>query len=141
MILYVEDLETEVSQIFIPTSKVHVSYLRPHLYIKNLPAGSLKVQICTEDGTLISQSDPIEISSITDATYFHGYVRFQISAFLQVNSRYLFKVVGVSGYSFSESAFCGVVRDYDLQRYPRSEEITHPVYAALDFEAWSISYK
>lgn len=141
MRLYVETIETEVSQVFKPTKNVMVGALRPHLFIKNNPSGTLKVQITTEDDTLVAESEAIQISDITDATYYHGYVRFYINAYLRENTKYKFKVVAGGSYSFSEPSHCAVVRDYYTQRYERINPVTHPSFAALDFEVWSYSLK
>lgn len=141
MKLIVRPIETYVEQKFTPDSNKFVGAVRPHLYLHNHPAGSLKVQICAEDGTLLAESDEVEMSDITSANYYHGYVRFLITANLMKDVPYLFRVVGINGYTFNESSYCGVCNDYDLQKYPRTSPPVANRFAALDFEIWSRSKK
>jgi hypothetical protein len=141
MRLVVHELVTELSQTLKPSKHTNVCAIRPHLYIHNAPSGSLKVQIKTSDGVLISESEELVITEITDAVYFHGYVRFDIKAFLMRDIEYQVCVVGADGYSFSESAYCGVCNDYDLKKYEAEYEQSAGLSAPLDIEVWALSSK
>lgn len=141
MKLIVHELNTSLYQSMRAPKNVEVGAVRPHLYLHNIPAGSLKMQILTEDGTLLSESNTVAISSITASPEFHGYVRFDISANLKKDNLYRFLLLATGGYSFSEAAYCGWCNDYDLQKYERETPITFSVQAPLDLEIWSLSRK
>lgn len=141
MILIVHDINTSVYQTLIPNSNQMVGAVRPHLYIHNNPAGSLKVQITADDGTLIAESNTVAISTITSAPEFHGHVTFNIDANLKRGVKYRFYVIGTGGYSFNLSAYCGVCNDYDSRIYPLENPINTPGQAPLDIQIWSYQQK
>lgn len=141
MRLIVKLLESHLTQVLIPKKTVNVGAVRPHIYLHNNPEGSLKVQILTEDDVLISESDEIEISQITSAPEYHGYVTFNVSASLLKGTRYKFSVVAANGYEFSELSYCAVCNDYDLRKYDTTTPVVHSTVAPLDLEIWSRSNK
>lgn len=141
MRLYLEELTTELSQRIKPSANTQVVYIRPHLYLHNVPSGSLSVHICSSDGTLISQSSALPISSITSSNEYHGYVRFEVDAFMKKDTYYTIKIVASGGYSFSESAYCAAVKDTGFQKYDYVDPVVNPTYAPLDLEVWSRSLK
>lgn len=141
MKLIVHEITTSVSQALTPDRNRQVSVVRPHLYIHNKPVGTLKVQIASSDGTLIAESNLVNIQDITVLPYFHGYVRFDVSAHLKRDVKYVVSVVAGGGYSFSESGYVGVCNDFDSRKYATDVTVTHPRYAPLDLEVWNLSYK
>lgn len=141
MKLIVHELSTSLYQPMRPTKNIEVGAVRPHLYLHNSPSGSVKMQIATADGTVLAESNTIAFSTINASPYFHGYVRFDISANLKKDTVYRFYLVATGGYSFSESAYCGWCNDYDLRKYNRETPITFSAQAALDLEIWSLSRK
>jgi hypothetical protein len=141
MTLLVNEITTSVYQGIKPNSNKIIAAVRPHLYIKNLPLGTIKVQITTNDGTLLGESLPLTISSITTSNEYHGYVSFYLTAFLKKDFSYLVNIVCQGGYSFSNSAFCGVCNDYDFRKYKIESPIKHPRNAPLDLEVWTLSQK
>ncbi len=141
MTLLVSEISTSVFQAVKPNSNKRLAAIRPHLYVRNIPAGTIKVQVCTEDGTLIVESSAVNFSTITSSNEYHGYVTFYVSAYLKKDVTYKIYVVCGGGYTFSESAYCGVCNDYDLRKYPVESEIVHPMLAPLDFEFWTYSEK
>ena len=141
MKIIVHEILTAVSQILTPSENTIVSVLRPHIYVHNKPVGTLKVQISTVDDELIAESNEIDIQTMTTLPYFHGYVRFDVNAFLKANVQYKVSVVAGGGYSFSETGYCGVCNDFDLRKYETDVPVTHPRFAPLDVEVWSLSLK
>lgn len=142
MQLVVHEIKADgVSQQVVPTRTMLLSAIRPHIYKHGSPTGSLIVQVCATDGTVIAESDPLTISSISTATYFHGYVRFDVKASLRRNASYLIKVMSGDGYSFSESAYCGVCSDFDLNKYTKQYTPTGYNDDPLDLEFWELKYK
>lgn len=139
MKLIVHELLSSLSQTLTPEKNIQVCAVRPHLYVHNFPAGKVKVQIKTADGTVIGSSDEIDISSITEASYFHGYVRFNVGAHLMKNRTYLISVVAGTGYSFSDTSYVGVCADYDLRKYDPAYSPAEGMQAPLDIEVWSLS--
>lgn len=135
MKLVVHELQaTELSQSYTPERNVIVHAIRPHLYKHNAPAGTLKLQIYN-GVTLVGESDPVTIASISTANYFHGYVRFDLSCGLKRDTAYTFKLVG-SGYTFSESAYVGWCGGFDLGKYPATYTPESLLKYPLDLEVW-----
>jgi hypothetical protein len=141
MTLLVNEIITSVYQAITPNKNKIIAVIRPHLYIKNRPIGTVKVQLMTADRTIINESLPITISTITASNEYHGYVTFYIDAFLKKDVTYLVNVVCEGGYTFSNSAYCGVCNDYDLRKYKTQSPIKHQRNAPLDLEVWTLSQK
>jgi hypothetical protein len=141
MRLVVHDIDSAIYQTLTPEKNTIVQYVRPHLYIRNNPAGSLKVQIAANDGTIIAESDEVLISDITDAPEFHGYVSFEIGANLKGGTPYRFYIAPGTGYSFDPSEFCGVCNDYDFRRYDTESAVSKYYRAPLDLEIWELTKK
>jgi hypothetical protein len=142
MRLYLEELETELSQRVKADKITQVTYIRPHLYLHNIPSGSVKLQIWDSSGsTQIAQSDTIQFSNITTSNEYHGYVRFSINALLNKDTYYLMKIVSSGGYTFDESAYCAVCRDLGFKKYEYSVPATAVKNVPLDLEIYSKSSK
>ena len=141
MKLIVHEIATSVSQKLRPEKNTQVEVIRPHIYVHNKPTGTLKVQVATSDGLLIAESDEVNIQDMTTLPYFHGYIRFDVSAHLKRDVEYTVSVVAGGGYTFSESGYVGVCNDFDSRKYNTSATVTNPQYAPLDLEVWSLSLK
>lgn len=142
MILAVNEIKSDgLFQSVIPNSNKNIYAIRPHLYIKNNPSGKIKIIISTIDDALISESEEISFSDITTQIEYHGYVRFLINAFLKKDQTYKIKIIGTSGYSFSDSSYCGVCGDYDLRKYTYTHEYSSKIVSPLDIEFWTLSLK
>jgi hypothetical protein len=138
MKLYVHEIKSDgVFQTIKPKKNSRVGAIRPHLYIKNIPSGSLKVLVETPDGVVIGESEETEISEITSASEYHGYVTFYIGVYLKKGSSYVLRIVGANSYSFNESEFCGVCGDSSLRKYDTSMTSGHSIKGPLDFEIWT----
>lgn len=135
-----EILSDAVYQAITPKRNKLLGAVRPHLYIKNRPAGTIKIEVTTSDGTLIAESASQTIASITASNEYHGYVTFYINASLRKDQTYLVRVV-CAGYIFNEAGYCAVCNDYDFRKYSTALPIVHPRLAPLDLEIWSISQK
>lgn len=137
MKLVVHELEADgVEQKMTATKNVILEAIRPHLYRHNFPVGSLKMQILTLDDDLVAESETIDIADIGSMAFFHGYVRFFISAYLGEGVTYKFKLVGGDGYSFDESSYCGWCNSFDLEKYPKAYTPVNSLYYPLDLELW-----
>lgn len=139
MRLFIDELITELSQRVKADTNCLVEHVRPHLYVKNIPTGSLTVQICSDDGTLIATSNTVSFSSITSSIEYHGYIRFDVSAFLMKDTFYTIKIIAGGGYSFAEAAYCGVCNTTGFEKYPTDIPIVSPRVAPLDLEVWTRS--
>lgn len=139
MKLVVHELKSDgLFQIVRRNRRTIVEAVRPHLYRHGFPAGSLKIQILTEADSLVAESEEVEISSIGSEDYFHGNVRFYISAYLDKNTNYKIKLIS-SGYTYNDSAFIGWCVGFDLRRYPETYNIDNLLQKPLDLEIWSRS--
>ena len=144
MRLYVNELVDELSQRMKPSKNTQVEYIRPHLYLRNIPPGTLTVQICSGDGLVIlAESDPVDLESITESIEYHGYVRFAVSAFLKKDTWYTIKIVADTGlYTYDPNdSWCGVVNDIGFQKYEHSVPVITVAKAPLDLEIYSRSSK
>lgn len=142
MKLYVNEINgADVYQTIKPKVVQHIKHIRPHLYVKGNPTGSVKVKILAEDGTLIKESNVVNFSAITSAPEYHGYITFDLDVSLKKNTNYKLAVSCLNGYSFNESAFCGVCTDFGLSKYTTTQIHNHGLVAPLDFEIWCLSDK
>lgn len=113
-LVYEED-DTLWLQRFITGSKeIAMTHVRPYLYKHGSPAGTVKVQILDSSQVLIKETSTLTITDISTATYFHGFVRFELEMGLARETSYYCKLV-TSGYSFAEANHLGWCRDYDLR--------------------------
>jgi hypothetical protein len=132
---------TDLQQIVTPDRNTIVEAIRPHLYRHNFASGSLKVQILDGSDVLLAESAAVAISSIDTANYFHGYVRFDVTAYLAKDTPYKVRLVNAGGYTFSEAAYVGWVNGYDLGKYPPSTVPANDQYYPLDLEIWERTVK
>jgi hypothetical protein len=141
--LLVEELGLGLSyleqKITVGDKPIQVEAIRPHLYKHLNAAGSLYLEIRNAAGTLLKTSDAVTIQSITDASgnYFHGVVRFYIKCGLLPNTTYRVRLVS-TGYAFSESAYIGWCRGFDLGRYSAEFSPAIGASSALDMEIWEM---
>lgn len=137
MILLVEELVTELAQGVKSTSGVrNVRHVRPHLFRKGAPAGTLKVEIRDSSGGLIATSPTVAISAIGTLTYAHGYVKFDVTAQLAPGVTYQIALVPGGGYTFAESDWIGWCNGYDLGKYPPIVPVSGSLNQPLDMEIW-----
>lgn len=142
MKLVVNELREEgVAQIVTPPRHVLVEAIRPHIYRHGFPSGTLKLQILNGGGEVVAESNDVPINSIGTLSYFHGYIRFDITAYLAKNESYVINLVGDDDYAFDESAFCGWVNGLDLGKYAANEIIATSWNAPLDLEIWERTVK
>lgn len=137
MKLIVHELVTTLSQTVRCDSTSNVIAVRVKLYKHNSPSGSLQLQI-KHNSQVIATSETIAISSVSGAAYFHGLIRFYISAQLQAGQTYEITLVP-TGYTFSEPAYVGWCADFDFNTYPTISPTAHPLFAPLHYELWTKS--
>lgn len=114
-----------------------VTNIRPHLYRHNSPAGSLRMEVRDLNDQVAATSDIVAISSIDPGNdFFHGEIRFSLDFGFQAGASYRVYLVGVSGYTFSESAYIGWCRDFDLRKYPVDYTPATGMNSALLMELW-----
>ncbi len=137
MKLVVHELVTSLEQHLTVQDKiVQVVAVRPHLYRHNFPTGSLKVEIRDMADALVAESNTVAIADIGSEDFFHGYVRFDVSALLNKDTEYKFKLVHSGGYSFDEAAYCAWCNSFDLERYPKNFSPSSDFRYPMDVEIW-----
>jgi hypothetical protein len=142
MKLVVQELSTGgIDQIVTPEKNTIVEAIRPHLYRHNFPTGSLKLQIIDATSTVIAESETINISIIALADFFHGYVRFFVNAYLEKDQPYTIRLLGIGGYVFDESAYCGWCNGFDLEKYPMDAVPANTFRYPFDLEIWERTVK
>lgn len=137
MYLIVNELNTFAlyQEMTTPDRVIQVVHLRPHLYKHLAPAGSFYMQIQDENGKKIVDSNSLSANDISASNYFHGYIRFDISATLRPETTYRFALKS-TGYTFSESAYIGWCNDWDHDRYARDYTPANESVYPLDLEIW-----
>ena len=142
MTLVVYELEAAgLTQEVTPSKNTIVEAVRPHIMIHDCDTGSLSIEIYDSGDSLIATSNSVDISSISSAAYYHGYVRFNINAYLAKNETYSLKLVGAGGYSFSPASYAGWVNGYDLAKYPLAYTPGSSLSFPFDYEIWARSPK
>ena len=116
-----------------PDRNVDIVHVRPHLYKHGSPSGTFAVQIQNSSGRVIATSNYLSYSDISSATYFHGYIRFDLDAHIRPLSTIYIALVSDS-YTFSESNYIGWCNAYEFNRY--SSNTRDSEFAELDFEIW-----
>lgn len=137
MKLIVNELKTALMyQEISPSKNTIIAAIRPHLYIHNNPAGSLKLQILDQNNELIVESETLAISTMTSALYYHGYIRFYINFYAQKDQIYRIKLTS-SGYTYSSTSYVAWCNDWDLSKYQSDYTLTVDNKTPLDMEIWS----
>lgn len=105
MTLVVHELVTFLAQSFTVGSKnAEITAVRPHLVKYGSPAGSFYIEIQDADGQLIATSNALTAAEISSASYFHGHVRFDVTAGLKAG-RVIRVALKATGYTFSEATY------------------------------------
>lgn len=124
-----------------PLKNTVVESVRPHIIRYANPAGSIRVRIADSTGATIAISNAVPVASIGEGTYWHGFIRFDVDAHLRKDTTYRIYIEGVSGYSFSESDYIGVCKEYENKKYPASYSPSADFDSALDLEIWQRTEK
>jgi hypothetical protein len=122
------------------TETLNLVAVRPKLYLHNHPTGSVKVSVCDTSGEVLHASEIIDVSAITDASYFHGHVRFYIEGSLLKDQQYWIKIEA-TGYTFSEDSYIGVCHDFDFNTYPLNYDPSSDQNKPLDIQFWQRTNK
>lgn len=124
-------------EILVHDDDLQIGAIRPHLYKHLAPSGSVYLRITDENGKKIADSDSVTITSISSENYWHGKVRFLISAALRRRTTYYVELKS-SGYSYDPAAFVGWCNDYDLRNiHPASYDTARGASAPLAMEVWT----
>lgn len=144
--LIVHECDTEVFQEFTPTENSLVTSFRPHLYFHNSPSGDIKMRLTDSSGNQIAESSSSVIatlkaaveadSSVGVGAFVHAYVLFDFNVPLMKNVAYRIYVTCFNGYSFAESAYVAVCKDWDDPKITPSYSPSVDFNAALDIEIW-----
>jgi len=112
--------------------------IRPHILKLGAITGDLKISVYDETGnTLISESNTVDISSISSATYFHGVVRFDINVGFKRDTSYIVRLEGTGAYSPSDTIHVGWCRDFDLRKFDANYLQNVGYNSAFLFEVWT----
>ena len=123
-------------EITVGDSSRNVTNIRPHLYRHNSPTGSLRIDVRDLNGEIAKSSATVLISAIDPGNdFFHGEIKFDIDFSFRVGETYRIYLVGV-GYTFSESAYIGWCRDFDLSKYPKDYTPGVGMNSSLLMELW-----
>jgi len=127
-----------LNQIIKLTADVNLTNIRPHIYRRQTPAGSLKVQIFNQKGFLVSESNTVNISQIgvggvINSDFAHGNVQFDIETPLKKDRTYRIGLLAFNGYTFTDTAHIGFVKaNPDFTKVPKAFITGNE----LDIELW-----
>lgn len=116
--------------------------IRPHIYRFGNPLGSLQLEVLDSQKRLIKKTDVVTISSIGSEDFFHGYILFPLTWAAQANTVYHLRLVGLSGYTFSETAspttgYIGWVKaEPDFRKGSATYSPNTGWNSELDWEPW-----
>lgn len=127
---------TSLEQTITPTKNSLVEAIRPHIYISSLASGSLYMQITNSLDEVLATSDTVNITDITTANYYHGYVRFYINFYMKANTTYKVKLVS-NGITYTTANYVGWANSYDLNKYPIGYTPGTSDRYPLDMEIWT----
>ncbi len=133
-------IRTSRAQNFIPTRNANLAFVRPHIVRIGNPAGSLKVQLQTELGFLLQETNLVAINTIglngvATLDFAHGYTRFTAPFPVAKDIEYRIALVG-SGYTYSDAAHVGfVIANPDFSKVTQNYSGSNP----LDFELWELN--
>lgn len=136
MQLNYRELKDSAFQEIRATRSANIVNIRPHVIKHGAPAGSLKVQILDSNGFLIKESNAVAISSISTATYAHGYLKFDLNIPILKDQLYQIKLVAFNGYVFSDNNHIGFCRDFDLRKVTADYSPSVGFSSAFDIELW-----
>lgn len=140
--MLVTRLETYLSQRLTAEETIIVGAIRPHLYIQDSPAGSLRIDIYdSADTTLIASSESFTIADIKTAAgitddHFHGYIRFYLDWGMVAGTTYTIRLVGHSGYAYDANNAIWWAKDFDLRKYAAVYSPSAGFNSAFDVEIW-----
>jgi len=134
--IIVHECRPEVFQEIVPLENLFLSAIRPHLYIHNAPAGDIKLRLTDGNDKLISESTGIVLTTLKSLAFAHGYYTFDLNTPLAKGLTYRLYFTGFNGYSFSESAYVGVCKDWDSEKTTQTYLHNDGTNAPLDFETW-----
>ena len=120
------------------TADVNLIHIRPHIFKKNNPPGSLRIDIKDQANHFIASSNAIIISTISAFNFAHGYLRFDITTPLKKDLIYFIELVGI-GYAFTENAHIGFCKDFDLRKVTPNFTPNTGLDSALDIELWGLN--
>lgn len=140
--LVIEELKTTLTQDFSwrPRERAHVIAARPHLYAHNNPAGTFTLALLnSSSATLASKSflaSDLYFALGTGNLYAQLYfpVIFDQAIHLPTGDYKL--RLSSSGYSFSESAYMGWVRDHEDLKVPLLYTPPDDFHNPLSYEIW-----
>lgn len=115
MILRVNEVGLDAtSQPFYVSEDFNLLYVRLHIYKHLSPSGTARLRLYDTNLSNILAYADVLLSSISSANYFHGMVKFDLSYPLRAGTRYWLSLESAGGYSYSGSAFFGIVMNESL---------------------------
>ena len=141
------DTITTEQEVTIGNTALDMDGIRPHIYRFGNPTGSIQVEILDSLKRLIQKTEILTIASIdttppSNEDFFHGYVLFKVNWPAQANTKYHLRLVGLSGYTFSETAgpatgYIGWVKaEPDFRKGTATFSPNTGFNSELDWEPW-----
>lgn len=117
MKIIVDELKTTLSQSFSVYKREHLGAIRPFLYKHLSPSGTFTFSIIQNATTLGSKNftsaDIEALDGVTALNYYHGAFRVLFDNPIVLNPGTVEIKLSHSGYTFSESAYLGWIREHE----------------------------
>lgn len=137
--LVVEQLETTLSQEFTVTSnrRAQLYAIRPYLYMHNTPLGTFSLELKRGSDVLTTKTftcSDIQSDLSTANDYAHIYKALLLDSPVMIEKGTYTLELSASGYSFSESAYLGWIREYENQFYTVSGNYNNSFELPFSFQ-------
>jgi hypothetical protein len=140
--LVVEELKTTLVQDFSWNlrTRAHAHAFRPHLYVHNAPAGAFTLAVLDSVDTVLGSgtfaSADVYSGLGTANLYAHAYFRVDMTNMPPLHPGSYKLRLSSSGYTFSESAYLGWVRDHEDLKAPIDGAPASDLNNPMSFEMW-----
>lgn len=129
-----------LTQEFESKKRARVFGIRPNLYFHNIPSGDVLLEIKNGSEVLgskqISVTDLRSSASVTD-NFAHGYFLFEFDKPIAMRAKtYNIEVSGVNGYTFSDSAYLGWIKEHDPLKVNTGPNLGDPFKNAFSYQLW-----
>lgn len=138
--LIVTPLDSVLTQTFQVEKRVQAVSVRPWLYFHNDPSGTFKIAIKSNGNEIASKeltmSEIKTMAGWNDNEYHHGFIKFDLSAILNINTNYDIEL-SADSYSNDSSSYIGWVKPHENLINTFEGVAPFDNYKPYGFQIWS----
>lgn len=91
---------------FTPSRNIDLNCLRVHLYKQGSPGGAIRISVTqAESLSFTLATHTVNVSEISSASYFHGFVKFNVAMNLKSGTPYFVYMSSTGAYSADASNY------------------------------------